>query len=81
MRDLTREQKKLLDNWYEEQKEKGKEFGLWWKVDKDDDFSYELYEKIDDINPCEIFYQNVNNYIQDKEMKELDDKIKRWDSD
>ena len=66
MRSLTKGQKKLLDKWYEEQKAKGKSFGLWWKVDNDDDFSSELYEKIDSLNPCEIFYQNVNNYIQEK---------------
>lgn len=59
-------QKKLLDSWYEEQKTKGKVFGMFWNVRDDDDFSYELYERIDDINPCEIFQQNVNNYIQEK---------------
>lgn len=66
MRSLTKEQKKLLDNWYNEQKAKGKSFGLWWKVDNDNNFPMELYEKIDSLNPCEIFYQNVNNYIQEK---------------
>ena len=72
MRSLTVKQKKLLDAWYQEQKQKGKEFGIWWDVDKDDDFSAELYEKIDEINPCEIFYQNVNSYIQDKSMAEIE---------
>ena len=66
MRDLTKKQKKLLDKWYNKQKAKGKTFGLWWDVHYDDDFSVELYEEIDNLNPCEIFYQNVNSYIQDK---------------
>lgn len=70
MRELTVKQKKLLDNWYNEQKAKGKVFGFSWDVGEDDDFSSELYEEIDNINPCEIFYQNVNHYIQDKVTEE-----------
>jgi len=66
MRQLTAKQRKMLDKWYSEQKANGKTFGLWWDVQKDEDFSGELYEQIDNINPCEIFYQNVNNYIQEK---------------
>ena len=66
MRDLTKGQKRLLDKWYKEQKTKGKIFGLWWNVLKDEDFSGKLYDKIDSLNPCEIFYQNVNHYIQEK---------------
>ena len=63
MRNLTRQQKKILDQWYNGEKTKGKSFGLWWDVRTDNDFSYELYEKLNDLNPCEIFYQNVN-FIQ-----------------
>lgn len=70
MRNLTSKQKKLLDTWYKEQKAKGKEFGIWWVVEEDDNFSGELYEQIDSLNPCEIFYQNVNDYIQAKAMRE-----------
>ncbi len=66
MRQLTAKQKKMLDGWYNEQKAKGKEFGFWWDVKNDDDFDGELYEKIDAVNPCEIFYQNLNSYIQNK---------------
>lgn len=66
MRSLTISQKKLLDKWYAEQTRTGKTFGYFWDVQFDEDFSGELYEQIDNINPCEIFYQNVNNYIQDK---------------
>ena len=71
MRQLTKKQKKMLDIWYNQQKAKGKTFGLWWDVKDDDDFSGELYQEIDNINPCEIFYQNVNSYIHDKSMAEL----------
>jgi len=66
MRDLTREQKKLLDIWYSEQKEKGKRIGLFWEVEKDEDFSGELFEEVDNINPCEIITQNINQYITSK---------------
>ena len=70
MRNLTAKQKKMLDVWYNEQKAKGKEFGYFWEVDNDEDFDSDLYERINAINPCEIFYQNVNEYIQDKAMRE-----------
>lgn len=66
MRNLTAKQKKLLDKWYLQQIARGKQFTIWWKVDEDDDFSYELYEEIEGINPCEMLYQNINNYITDK---------------
>jgi len=70
MRQLTAKQKEMIDNWYKKQKQKSKSFGLWWDVKDDDDFDGELYQKIDDINPCEIFYQNINNYIHDLSMNE-----------
>lgn len=72
MRQLTAKQKRMLDAWYNEQKAKGKNFGLWWDVKDDDDFDGDLYQQIDSVNPCEIFHQNVNSYIQDKAMAELD---------
>ena len=66
MRSLTIKQKKMLDSWYNDQVKAGRSFGLWWNVENDENFSGELYEEIDSLNPCEIFYQNVNNYIQEK---------------
>ena len=66
MRNLTAKQKKLLDIWFEEQTKKGKQFGYFWELEHDDDFSYELLNLIDAINPCEIVNQNINNYIQEK---------------
>jgi len=67
MRNLTRKQKALLDEWYKEQKDNGRILGFFWKVDEDDNFSSELFEKIDEINPCEMVYQNINEYISEKE--------------
>ena len=66
MRTLTKNQKKLLDRGIIEQKARGKKFGIWWSVDEDENFSGELYKKIDSLNPCEIFYQNVNNYVRER---------------
>lgn len=66
MRQLTKRQKKMLDKWYNKQRTRGKTFGLWWDVKDDDDFDGDLYQEIDNLNPCEIFYQNVNHYIQEK---------------
>ena len=57
----------MLDVWFKEQKTSGRTLGYFWDVQDDEMFSGELYEKIDSLNPCEIFYQNVNNYIQEKE--------------
>jgi len=67
MRNLTRKQKALLDEWHKEQKDNGRILGFFWKVDEDDNFSSELFEKIDEINPCEMVYQNINEYISEKE--------------
>jgi hypothetical protein len=75
MRDLTKKQKKILDKWYQEQVDAGRTIGLFWRLDEDDNFSYELYEEIDEINPCEIVYQNVNNYIQEKAREDLDRRL------
>lgn len=66
MRDLTKKQKKLLDSWYIEQIRKNKTFTIWWDLHDDDDFSFDLLEKVDSLNPCELIYQNINNYITDK---------------
>ena len=66
MRKLTKEQKKLLDKWYNKQKEKGKNFTIFYDIDKDDNFSWKLFEDIEKINPCELLWSNINNYIIDK---------------
>ena len=61
----------MLDNWYSREIAKGREFGMRWDVARDNNFTSELYEEIDSLNPCEIFYQNVNHYIQDKAENEV----------
>ena len=66
----------MLDVWYAGQKAKGRILGYSWSVETDDNFSGDLYSEIDDLNPCEIFYQNVNNYIQEKESEVKNDKSK-----
>jgi len=70
MRDLTKEQKILLDNWYKRQPEE-KILGLSWSLSKDDDFTLELYDEIEKLNDTEILYQNIERYIQDKAMNEI----------
>jgi len=70
MRDLTKEQKILLDNWYKRQPEE-KILGLNWSLSKDDDFTLELYDEIEKLNDTEILYQNIERYIQDKAMNEI----------
>ncbi len=66
MRQLTSKQKKILDQWYKEQKQAGRELGFWWSVDEDINFNGDLFQQIDEINPCELIYQNINNYIYSK---------------
>lgn len=66
MRNLTKKQKKMLDVYVVSQLKKGKNFGLIYNCDEDEDFTSELYVKIENINPSEVFYQNVNRYISDK---------------
>ena len=66
MRDLTREQKKLLDIWYNEQESQGRKLSPCWDIEKDWSFTGELFEEIDNINPCEIITQNINQYITSK---------------
>lgn len=66
MRTLTSKQKKILNKWYKEQKDNGRVLGFWWDVTEDVNFSGDLFQQIDDINPCELIYQNINNYIYQK---------------
>jgi hypothetical protein len=61
MRQLTAKQKKMLDKYL-------KETPSCHNVDTMDG---DVYQEIDNINPCEIFYQNVNNYIWEKRMRGL----------
>ena len=66
MRDLTRKQKRLLDKWYEWNKEFIQIGLIWFEWGKCDFFSLELFEQLEAINDTEILSQNVNRYIADK---------------
>jgi len=59
MRNLTSKQKKLLKEWFDKNYDGGYKFEMADKIDA------ETYNAIDEINPCEIFHSNVNNYLED----------------
>jgi hypothetical protein len=59
MRNLTSKQKKMLKEWFVKNYDGGCMFDMADKIDA------ELYNKIDDINPCEVFHQNVNHYLEE----------------
>ena len=59
MRNLTGEQKKLLREWFDKYYDGGYKFEMADKIDSD------TYEKIENIHPTEIHYQNVNNYLEE----------------
>ena len=68
MRNLTTEQKKLLNQWYEKNKEEIQAGICFFQIDKCDLFPYELLEKLEQINDTEVLVQNINNYISEKGM-------------
>jgi len=59
MRNLTSKQKKLLKDWF------NNDYKGTYKFDLADQIDPETYEKIEQINPTEIHYQNVNNYLEE----------------
>ena len=69
MRRLTAKQKKLLDKWYEENKNKT-HIGYFFDLGKCEVFSLELLQKLEEINDTEILYQEINRYIGDKVINE-----------
>lgn len=72
MRELNKKQKKLLDEWYEKNKELP---GLMvFDCGICDAFSGELFEQLEEIFSFEIIYQCINHYIQEKASKEYDEK-------
>lgn len=67
MRNLTKKQKKLLDIWYNKNKDLiqiGLRFFQW---DKCEYFDLEFFEQLEKINDTEILSQNINNYIGEKD--------------
>ncbi len=66
MRKLNTKQKALLDEWWEHHKNE-------WKGDIQytDAFSYELLQKLEEINDHETIVQNINRYLNDKMSEEI----------
>lgn len=64
MRKLTRKQKTMLTKAIEDYKRKEGKYPL-----SVDDFDYQdVVLPIDNVNPCEIFWQNANRFITDYVM-------------
>jgi hypothetical protein len=58
MRDLTKKQKVMLLNWA------NKELREPYMFDRADKIDAEIYNLIDAENPCEIFYNNANDFLE-----------------
>jgi hypothetical protein len=61
MRQLTSRQKKMLDLYVSEFKDRNGRFPF----SADELPGYQL-DNVDKVNPCELFWQNVNRYLVDK---------------
>lgn len=66
MRKLNAKQKKLLDIWYEKNKEAIEIGRLFFDLGDCELFTDEFYEDLEKINDFEILYQEINRYIQEK---------------
>ncbi len=58
MRELLPRQKKMLLEWA------NKNLRKEYMFDRADEIDRETFDKINDLNPCEIFNQNVNHYLE-----------------
>ena len=63
MRNLTRQQKKLLDTFYETIKH---EHGLAVRDIVQELMPIEIWDKLLEMHECEILYDLANNYLHDK---------------
>ena len=61
MRNLTAQQKKMLLAWA------NKELREPYMFDRADKIDAETYNAIDALNPCEIFHQNANHFLEELE--------------
>lgn len=64
MRDLTKEQKKMLRRWYLSNRGALKPC-CFDKVEELITINAELYDAIEELNPTEVFYHNVNHYLEE----------------
>ena len=67
MRDLTKQQKKLLTEWLNEAEPKNmlKMLGSTNPIKSVDDLSIDQWEKLEKINDTEVLYNKVNAFIDD----------------
>lgn len=65
MRALNKRQRKLLDQWFEQNKDKT-HIGIFFDLGKCDLFSYDLLKQLEQINDFETIYQAINAYVGDK---------------
>jgi len=63
MRELNKQQKQLLNEWY---LENGDKAGIFFDLAKCESFSWELLDKLIKLNDFEIITQEINRYIGDK---------------
>lgn len=74
MRELTKEQKKLLTKWFKETKptEKEKLFGIrnQNELNSFEDLSLEQIEQLTKINDTEVLFQNVNYFLNELKQNE-----------
>jgi len=72
MRELTKKQKKLLDQWFAEaepSKEAEVLFGKTNELYCVEHLTTEQFEMLEKINDTEVLWQNVNRYLMDKSME------------
>ena len=75
MRDLTKSQIKLLDRWFSEAEpslEQKSLFGAINTFNNSGCLSAKQWEELERINDTEVLWQNVNNYLNDKLMGQVD---------
>jgi hypothetical protein len=68
MRELTKKQKRLLTEWFNENKDK---VGLFFNLEDCPEFTSEFLEKLIEINDSEILVTNINRFISDLSMESI----------
>ena len=65
MRTLNKRQKKAIDKWF------NKEWRGGGSIIDEDNMSPDLYDTIENMNPHETFWSNLNRYVCDKVLEKL----------
>jgi len=63
MRELTIDQKNLLDKWCQEHSEIAG--NIWFSISDCEEFTTDFYDELEALNDTEILYQNIESYVQD----------------